>query len=83
MLNRLFADQGRSGEPGRIRAATVAHGESVRRQTDGSQVASLPPDPRHPGKHIDPATGIWPIAEWGPTCRRGFLSDRPKAKGDA
>jgi hypothetical protein len=35
----------------------------------------LPPDPRHPGKHIDPATGIWPIAEWGAACYRGFVSD--------
>lgn len=32
-------------------------------------------DPRHPGKHIDPATGIWPIAEWGWECQRGFVRD--------
>ena len=24
------------------------------------------------GKHIDPATGIWPMAEWGAECRRGM-----------
>jgi hypothetical protein len=23
---------------------------------------------------IDPATGIWPIAEWGAACGRGFVS---------
>jgi hypothetical protein len=33
----------------------------------------LPPDPAHPGKHIDPTTGIWPMAEWGYECRRGFV----------
>jgi hypothetical protein len=27
MLNRLFAENGAAGEPGRITAATVAHGE--------------------------------------------------------
>jgi hypothetical protein len=30
------------------------------------------------GKHIDPETGIWPIAEWGPECERGIFSQRPK-----
>lgn len=24
---------------------------------------------------IDPETGIWPIAEWGSECGRGFVSD--------
>jgi hypothetical protein len=24
---------------------------------------------------IDPETGIRPISEWGPECRRGFVSD--------
>lgn len=38
-------------------------------------VDQMPPDPRHPGKHIDPATGIWPIAEWQGSCYRGFVSD--------
>ncbi|HEY1495409.1 MAG TPA: hypothetical protein VGF49_12745 [Candidatus Solibacter sp.] len=33
------------------------------------------PDPERPDKHIDPATGIWPIAEWGSECSRGFVSD--------
>lgn len=36
---------------------------------------SLRDDPAHPGKHIDPETGIWPIAEWGNECGRGFVSD--------
>ena len=29
-LNRLFQEQGRTGEPGRIAAATVRHGELLR-----------------------------------------------------
>jgi hypothetical protein len=41
--------------------------EELRRQ--------LPPDPERPGKHIDPATGIWPISEWGSACYQGFVSD--------
>lgn len=36
---------------------------------------SLRDDPDHPGKHIDSDTGIWPIAEWGNECGRGFVSD--------
>lgn len=32
-------------------------------------------DPRHPGKHIDPDAGGWPISEWGYSCGRGFVSD--------
>lgn len=32
-------------------------------------------DPKRPGKHIDPATGIWPISEWGWECARGFISN--------
>lgn len=24
---------------------------------------------------IDPATGIWPMSEWGTECGRGFVSD--------
>jgi hypothetical protein len=32
-LNRLFQDQGVSGEPGRITAATVRHGERKSKQT--------------------------------------------------
>jgi hypothetical protein len=35
----------------------------------------LPRDPARPDKHIDPETGIWPIAEWGSECGRGFVSD--------
>ncbi len=26
------------------------------------KIADMPLDLRHPGKHIDPETGIWPIA---------------------
>lgn len=35
----------------------------------------FPPHPTKPGKHIDPATGIFPICEWGAECRRGFVSN--------
>jgi hypothetical protein len=35
----------------------------------------LQPDPRHPGKHIDPKTGIWPMSEWGNRCSYGFISN--------
>ena len=37
-------------------------------------------DPQHPGKHIDPETGIWPISEWGAECGRGFVSDERFAR---
>ena len=37
--------------------------------------ADTPRDPLRPDKHIDPATGIWPICEWGRECARGFVSD--------
>ncbi len=30
-------------------------------------------DPKHPGKRIDPATGIWVIADWCFECQRGFV----------
>jgi hypothetical protein len=44
---------------------------------------SMKDDPNHPGKHIDPQTGIWPICEWGPECRRGFVSsERFARRGD-
>jgi hypothetical protein len=33
------------------------------------------PHPSRPGKHIDPDTGILPIAEWGNECKRGFVSN--------
>ena len=29
---------------------------------------------------IDPATGIWPIAEWGARCGRGFRTNRQAAR---
>lgn len=36
----------------------------------------------NPVEHtIDPATGIWPIAEWGTECGRGFVSDERFARG--
>lgn len=37
-------------------------------------------DPKHAGKHIDPKTGIWPIAEWGAACARGFVSNERFAR---
>jgi hypothetical protein len=43
---------------------------------------ALPPDPRRPGKHIDPSTGIWPISEWGGACQRGFVSDARFGPGE-
>ena len=30
---------------------------------------------------IDPETGIKPIAEWGPECARGFVSDARFSRG--
>ncbi len=38
------------------------------------KVSDMPADPRHPGKHINPSTGIWPTCEWGFECMRGFVS---------
>jgi hypothetical protein len=38
-------------------------------------MSEMPADPRNPGKHLDPSTGIWPIEEWGSACGRGFISD--------
>jgi hypothetical protein len=35
----------------------------------------MKPDPKHPGKHIDPATGCWPMSEWGSACYQGFVRD--------
>lgn len=40
----------------------------------------MKPAPNHPGKHIDPATAIWPIAEWGSSCGRGFVSNERFAR---
>jgi hypothetical protein len=34
MLNRLFREQGVTGQPGRITAATVRHGEASIRRVD-------------------------------------------------
>jgi hypothetical protein len=80
-LNELFRQQGCAGEPGRITAATVAHSERDRPQDDDVKVQGMPPDPKHPGKHINPATGIWPTSEWGPACRRGFVSNERFGSG--
>jgi hypothetical protein len=44
-------------------------------------IKAMPVDPRNPHKHIDPATGIWPIAEWGAACRRGFVSNERFGSG--
>ena len=41
-----------------------------------------PTDPARPDKHIDRTTGIWPIAEWGSACARGFVSDARFARGN-
>ena len=38
------------------------------------RISAMPPDPNHLNKHIDPATGIWPLEEWGTECGRGFVS---------
>lgn len=38
-------------------------------------VREMPEDPKHPGKHINPETGIWPTCEWGYECQRGFVRD--------
>ncbi len=35
--------------------------------------ADMPEDPQHLGKHINPATGIWPVCEWAGACMRGFV----------
>jgi hypothetical protein len=76
MLNRLFQEQGVTGQPGRITAATVRDGERKAERPEVSpQNEALPADPRHPGKHIDPSTGIWPASEWGYECQRGFISN--------
>lgn len=43
--------------------------------------AALPIDPVLPHFHIDPATGIAPIHEWGAACGRGFVSDSRFSRG--
>lgn len=40
----------------------------------------LPPHPEHPGRHLDPETGIFPIHEWAGECRRGFVSNERFAR---
>lgn len=39
------------------------------------KVSEMPADPKHPGKHINPETGVWPVCEWGFECMRGFVSN--------
>jgi len=51
-------------------------------QGQSERVGLLRPDPDHPNHHIDPATGIWPISEWGSECGRGFVSDARFQKGN-
>jgi hypothetical protein len=68
-LNRLFHEQGGRAKPGRITAATVRHGRLKKSPL------------HHPGKPLDPATGIWPMAEWGLECARGFVSDERFNRG--
>ncbi len=45
------------------------------------KIEDMPIDPRRPDKHIDLATGIWPIAEWGGECYRGFVRHERFAGG--
>jgi hypothetical protein len=41
------------------------------------------PTPKPREHTIDPATGIWPIAEWGGACARGFVAaDRFATHGE-
>jgi hypothetical protein len=35
-----------------------------------------------PPKPIDPKTGILPIADWGPECGRGFVSNARFSRGN-
>jgi hypothetical protein len=48
---------------------------------DANEDRDWPRDPARPDKHIDPATGIWPVCEWGSECGRGFVSDPRFARG--
>ena len=41
-LNRLFQEQGVIGQPGRITAATVRHGEAGRKQVDSAATNEQP-----------------------------------------
>jgi hypothetical protein len=41
-LNRLFREQGIIGQPGRITAATIRHGESVRERVDSVATPERP-----------------------------------------
>jgi hypothetical protein len=48
-----------------------------------TRLQDLPADPARPDRHIDPATGIWPICEWGGECLRGFVhSERFATRND-
>lgn len=42
---------------------------------ENPKVKLMPEDPQHPGLHIDPATGIRPISEWGSHCALGFVRE--------
>lgn len=45
--------------------------------------SALPLHPHVPGKHINPATRIYPIHEWGSECGRGFVSNERFSGGTA
>jgi len=36
--------------------------------------------PRAAAHTVDPATGIWPVREWGLECARGFVRDERFAR---
>jgi hypothetical protein len=39
------------------------------------------PDPKRPRGHINPATKIWPISEWGAACGRGLRDKNKQVAG--
>lgn len=47
--------------------------DAPRWDSSESRLADMLEDPHHPGKHIDPNTGIWPVCEWGAICYQGFV----------
>ena len=51
--------------------------------TRSDQPSSFPSTLSPTHNRIDPATGIKPIALWGPECARGWISDVRFGPGDA
>ena len=51
--------------------------------TRSDPTSSFPPTLPPSQNRIDPATGIKPIALWGPECARGWISDVRFGPGDA